>query len=322
MTDPESLDLQGRPGQAVSGSIRLSVRILRAPFFTATLAPVLLGAAVAWAEGYFHLGYLILTLVGALAIHAGLNVINDYFDHLSGNDAANPHPTPFSGGSRVIQEGIVTARQMLAISVAAFSVGAIIGLFLAATRGWTVLWLGLAGAFFAIFNSAPPFKLSYRGHGLAELGVGLGFGPITVLGSYYVQAQRLSPAALWASIPVAILIVAVLYINEFPDYEADKAVGKRTPVVLLGRERAVWGYVGLMAANYVAILSGVALKMLPLATLLALVTLPLAYQAVRRALRSHSAVAELIPANAATVTIHLATGLLLCIGYVLSGILV
>jgi 1,4-dihydroxy-2-naphthoate octaprenyltransferase len=300
---------------------RLTSRILRAPFFTATLVPVCVGAAVAWTQGHFHLGYLILTLIGALAIHAGLNVANDYFDHLSGNDEANPHPTPFSGGSRVIQEGIVTAGGMLATSVVAFSLGAVIGLFLAATRGWTVLWLGLAGAFFAIFNSAPPFKLSYRGHGLAELGVGLGFGPISVLGAYYVQAQRLSLEALWASIPVAILIVAVLYINEFPDYEADKAVRKQTPVVLLGRERAVWGYVGLMVANYTAILLGVALKALPLATLLALATLPTAYEAIRRALRFHSSVVELIPANAATVAIHLATGLLLCAGYVASGIL-
>jgi 1,4-dihydroxy-2-naphthoate octaprenyltransferase len=300
---------------------RLTSRILRAPFFTATLVPVCVGAAVAWTQGYFHLGYLILTLIGALAIHAGLNVANDYFDHLSGNDEANLHPTPFSGGSRVIQEGIVTAGGMLATSVAAFSLGAVIGLFLAATRGWTVLWLGLAGAFFAIFNSAPPFKLSYRGHGLAELGVGLGFGPISVLGAYYVQVQRLSLEALWASIPVAILIVAVLYINEFPDYEADKAVRKQTPVVLLGRERAVWGYVGLMTANYVAILLGVALKALPLATLVALMTLPQAYKAVRRALHFHNSIAELIPANAATVAIHLATGLLLCVGYVASGIL-
>lgn len=322
MASSEPLDLQGQPQKVAPSGLPLVARILRAPFFTAAAAPVCLGAAVAWTQGYFHLVYFALTLIGAVAIHAGLNVANDYFDHLSGNDEAHPHPTPFSGGSRVIQEAIVTARQMLAISMAAFALGALIGLFLAVARGWMVLWLGLAGAFFAIFNSAPPFKLSYRGHGLAELGVGLGFGPISVLGAYYVQAQRLSLEALWASIPVAILIVAVLYINEFPDYEADKAVRKQTPVVLLGRKRAVWGYVGLMTANYVAILLEVALKALPLATLVALMTLPLAYKAIRRALRFHSSIAELIPANAATVAIHLATGSLLCVGYAASGILV
>lgn len=294
---------------------RLAFRILRAPFFTATLAPVFVGTAVAWAQGHFHLAYFALTLIGAVAIHAGLNVANDYFDHLSGNDEAHPHPTPFSGGSRVIQEGIVTARQMLAISVTAFTVGAAIGLFLAAARGWMVLWLGLAGAFFAVFNSAPPFKLSYRGHGLAELGVGLGFGPIPVLGAHYVQAQRLGLEALWASIPVAILIVAVLYINEFPDYEADKAVGKHTLVVLLGRRRAVWGYAGLMAASYAAIVLEVWQKTIPQMALLAVISAPLAYWAVRRAMQFHSSIEELIPANATTINIHLATGIFLCLAY-------
>jgi 1,4-dihydroxy-2-naphthoate octaprenyltransferase len=296
---------------------RLAFRILRAPFFTATLAPVFVGTAVAWAQGHFHLAYFALTLIGAVAIHAGLNVANDYFDHLSGNDEAHPHPTPFSGGSRVIQEGIVTARQMLAISVMAFVLGAAIGLFLAATRGWMVLWLGLAGAFFAVFNSAPPFKLSYRGHGLAELGVGLGFGPISVLGAYYVQAQHLGLEALWASIPVAILIVAILYINEFPDYEADKAVGKQTPVVLLGRERAVWIYVGLMAANYVAIVLEFWLNLIPPMALLAVITAPLAYRAIRRAIKFHSSIEELIPANAATINIHLTTGIFLWLAYLI-----
>jgi 1,4-dihydroxy-2-naphthoate octaprenyltransferase len=313
----ESLDFQNQSGKAAPSGIRLAVRILRAPFFTAILVPVCVGAAVAWRQGYFHPVYFALTLIGAVAIHAGLNVANDYFDHLSGNDEAHPHPTPFSGGSRVIQEGLVTPRQMLAISIAAFGLGAAIGLFLAATRGWMVLWLGLAGAFFAIFNSAPPFKLSYRGHGLAELGVGLGFGPIPVLGAYYVQARHLNLEALWASIPVAILIVAILYINEFPDYEADKAVGKRTPVVVLGRERAVWGYVGLMAANYIAIVLEFWLNLIPPLALLAVVTAPLAYRAVRRAIEFHSSIEDLIPANAATINIHLATGIFLWLAYLI-----
>ena len=297
--------------------LRLALRILRAPFFTATLVPVCVGAAVAWSQGYSHLGYFALTLIGAVAIHAGLNVANDYFDHLSGNDEAHPHPTPFSGGSRVIQEGIVTARQMLAISVVALALGAAVGLFLAATRGWMVLWLGLAGAFFAVFNSAPPFKLSYRGYGLSELGVGLGFGPIPVLGAYYVQAQHLSLEALWASIPVAILIVAVLFINEFPDYEADRAVSKQTPVVLLGRERAAWIYVGLMAASYVAIVLEFWLNLIPPLALLAVITVPLAYQAIRRAIKYHSSIEDLIPANAATINIHLATGIFLWLAYLI-----
>ena len=296
---------------------KLAIRILRAPFFTAILVPVCVGAAVAWTQGYFQLVYFILTLIGAVAIQGGLNVANDYFDHLSGNDEAQLHPTPYSGGSRVIQEGSVTTRQMLVISVVAFVFGIAIGLFLAAARGWMVLWLGLVGGFFAVFNSAPPFRLSYRGHGLAELGVGLGFGFIPVLGAYYVQAQHLSVEALWASIPVTILVVAMLYINEFPDYEADKAVNKRTPVVVLGRARAVWGYAGLMAANYVAIVLESWLNLIPPLALLAMVTAPLAYRAVRCAIRFHNSIEKIIPANAATVNIHLVTGIFLWLSYLI-----
>jgi 1,4-dihydroxy-2-naphthoate octaprenyltransferase len=312
-------------GQRPSG-LALAIRVLRAPFFTASAVPVLLGTALAWRDGSFHLGYFVLTMVGALAIHAGLNVGNDYFDHLSGNDEANEHPTPFSGGSRVIQEGLVTSRQVLAISIAGYVVGIAIGLYLAATRGWPILWLGLLGVFFAVFNSAPPLRLSYVGHGLAELGVGVGFGPVTVLGAYYVQTQQLSATAAWASLPVAILIVAVLYINEFPDYAADKATGKQTPVVLLGRPRAVWGYVLLIAASYVAVVVEVALGIVPLLWLLALLSLPLGYRAIRCATQCYDAdenppVQQLLPANAATVQMHLLVGLLLSLGLILNGLL-
>ena len=168
-----------------------------------------------------------------------------------------------------------------------------------------------------VFNSAPPLRLSYVGHGLAELGVGVGFGPVTVLVSYYVQTQQLSAAAAWASLPVAILIIAVLYINEFPDYAADKETAKHTPVVMLGRSRAVWGYVFLIAASYVTVLIEVGLGIVPLAWLVALLTLPLAYRAIRCATHCYDSVEQLLPANAATVQIHLFTGLLLSLGSVL-----
>jgi 1,4-dihydroxy-2-naphthoate octaprenyltransferase len=321
MQSVKTVEAENRTSRTRLGRLQLAIRVLRAPFFTATILPVSLGAAVAWQEGSLHLGYLLLTIMGTLGIHAGLNVGNDYFDHLSGNDEANPHPTAFSGGSRVIQEGLVSPRRIWGVSLAAYLVGIAIGLYLAVARGWPVLWLGLAGVFLAFFNSAPPLRLSYRGHGLAELGVGLGCGPIAVLGSYYVQTQRLSATAIWASIPLAILIVAVLYINEFPDYEADKATGKNTPVVVLGRRRAVWGYVLLLVANYVAIILEVVLGAMPTLALLALLPLPLAYRAMRCALRSYDSVPELVPANAATVQIHLATGFLLSLGFVLSRLL-
>jgi 1,4-dihydroxy-2-naphthoate octaprenyltransferase len=302
-------------------SLAKFVRITRAPFLTAVAVPVLLGAAMAWSEGVLRVGYLILTLLGAACIHIGLNMSNDYYDHLSGNDEINQELTPFSGGSRVIQEGILSARQVLVVSLLFYLVGISIGLYLALDRGWPILWLGLIGVSLAFFHNIAPFGLYYLVPGVGELAVGVGFGPIAVLGSYYVQVQRLSVAALWASLPVGLLIAAVLYINEFPDFQADRAVGKRTLVVALGRKRAVWGYAALLIVAYVLVVLGVVVGILPLATLIALLSVPLAARGLWGAARFHSDTRELIPFNAVTIQLHLMTGLLMCLGYVVARFL-
>ena len=294
------------------------LQVIRAPFFTATVIPGLVGAALAWSEGRLHLGYLLLTVIGIICINAGTNTANDYFDHLSGNDAANQELTPFSGGSRFIQRGLVSPQRMLALSLTSFAGGAIIGLYLAASRGWAILWIGLLGVIIGFFSSAPPLKLNYRGHGLGELAAGIGCGPLIVMGSYYVQAQRLTAEAFWVSLAVGFLVAAVLYINEFPDYAADKAANKHTVVVLLGRERAVGGYVALLAAPYAIILVGVAVGLLPAALLISLLTLPLAWQGVQGVRKHHNDTVKLIPTNATTVQLNLVFGLLLCVGYAIA----
>jgi 1,4-dihydroxy-2-naphthoate octaprenyltransferase len=294
------------------------IRALRAPFFTAVIIPALLGAAISWREGRLHLGYLLLTVIGIVSVNAGMNTANDYYDHVFGDDEANKELTPFSGGSRVIQEGVYSARQMLGFSTVFYLLSIAIGLYLVWARGWGLLWIGLLGLALAFFSSAPPLKLNYRGHGLGELATGIGCGVLIVLGAYYVQAQQLSLEAFWASLPVTFLVTAILYINEFPDYAADKSVGKNTLVVVLGKKRAVWGYVALMFATYLSILLGVALGLLPWVTLLAIITLPLALRAIAGARRFYDDTPKLIPSNALTIQVHLLTGLLLCAAYVLA----
>jgi 1,4-dihydroxy-2-naphthoate octaprenyltransferase len=297
------------------------IRITRAPFLTAIIVPVLLGTCVAWREGSFHAGLFLLTLVGAVFVQVGLNMSNDYFDHLAGTDENNRELTPFSGGSRVIQDGTFGARKVLIVSTSCYLIGAAIGVNLAWIRGWPVLWLGLIGLFLAFFHNAPPVNLYSLAPGVGELAVGLGFGPVTVLGAYYVQTQQLSPGALCASIPIGLFIAAVLYINEFPDHQADKAAGKKTLVAVFGRKRAVWGYIGLLIAAYATIVIEVALRNTPLTTLLALLTLPLAFHSIQGALRFHSDTPGLIPIMATTIQTHLLTGLLLCTGYVIARFL-
>lgn len=305
----------------LAARLKTTVQILRAPFFTAVIIPTLVGASLAWQENTFHGGYLLLTLLGIVCINAGLNMSNDYFDHRSGNDENNPYLTPFSGGSRVIQDGILAPRLVLAGSIAFYFGGVAIGLYLAWARGWTLLWIGLLGVFFALFHNAPPFKLYHLAPGVGELAAGIGCGPLVVLGSYYVQTQRLGLEALWASVPMGLLVAAILYINEFPDEIADRRVGKKTLVVALGRERAVWGYAALLLAVYLSMGIGVAVRVLPYTMLLALLPLPLAYRAVRGAFRNYGDIQALIPTNALTIGLHVVTGLLMCVGYILSRLL-
>src|SRR3990172_8384776 len=163
----------------------------RLPFLSATFIPVLLGIAAAAYAGAFDWWLALLTLVGAAAIHIGLNVANDVFDTLSGADDLNVNPTQYSGGSRVIQYGLVTLRQMSAISITAYVVGSAIGIYLVVVRGSVeLLAIGVAGLVLSVFYTAPPLRLVHRG--LGELTTALGFGPIMVMGAYVVQTKELA----------------------------------------------------------------------------------------------------------------------------------
>ncbi len=293
---------------------------LRMPFLTAAIVPIFLGTAMAWAQkGVLDWGYFLLTLIAGLALHAGTNLINDYFDHLSGNDEVNQEfVRPFSGGSRVIQLGLLTPLEVLMGSLLFFTLGSLIGLYLVWTRGLFILALGAVALLSGMFYTGRPFN--WASQGIGEAVVGLNFGILMVLGAYYVQAQALSWAPVIAGVPVSLLIAAVLYLNEFPDYAADKAVGKRTLVVRLGRRKAVVGYTALLGATYLAILAGVLAGVLPLAALLGLITLPASLRAIQYARKHYASSFDLVPANALTIVTHLATGLLLTLAYAWEGL--
>jgi 1,4-dihydroxy-2-naphthoate octaprenyltransferase len=288
---------------------------LRASFLTATIVSVLLGTAIAWTKnGVFSLEYFSLALLGGIFLHLGTNVANDYFDHKSGNDEVNrDFVRPFSGGSRMIQLGLLTPSEVLFGALVFYTLGALIGLYLALTRGFFILLLGIVGLLSGFFYTAPP--LNWASRGMGEALVGLNFGTLVTLGAYYVQTQTLTAEPVLASIPVSLLIAAVLYINEFPDYNADKTVGKRTLVVRLGRERAVYGYIAMMASVYVAILLCVLMRITPIYTLIGFATLPFAKVGIRCSLKHYSDPRNLIPANASTILCHLLTSLLLSVGY-------
>ncbi|MGD9403167.1 MAG: 1,4-dihydroxy-2-naphthoate octaprenyltransferase [bacterium] len=244
----------------MSSKPALWVRASRAPFLSASLVPVLLGAFAAfWRDGSFSAWRLALTLAGIACVHLGANLANDYYDYKTGCDSENPEPTPFSGGSRVIQDGLISSGAIIGASAALSAVGAAIGLYLnSLVPGNGVIMLALAGIAGGFLYTAVPVNLSYRG--LGEAVVFFCFGPLLVAGSYMVQAGRLDLWALAVSIPAGLLVLAILLVNEVLDVEWDGRAGKNTVVVWLGRERGYMLFLTAYTAAYVWIGLGIFLK--------------------------------------------------------------
>jgi 1,4-dihydroxy-2-naphthoate octaprenyltransferase len=308
-------ELGAKPRLSVWWTFFLTTRL---PFLTATIVPVALGGAVAARDNRFGWGWFLLALLGAVLIHLGLNMANDLFDDASGADAANVTPTPFSGGSRVLQYGLVSRRAVVIASAACYVAGIAIGLGLAAARGWGLLLIGAVGVVISLAYSAPPLRLVHRG--LGEVTTALGFGPVTTLGTYFVCAQRFSGEALYVSLPVAVLIALILYVNEIPDRAGDAVVGKRTLPVRWSKPRVVAGYAAGAGLAYVLIVAGVVFGVMPAWTLLALLTAPMARSVYRGLQRSYDKPYELMAAMQTNIALHLATGLLLVVGYVLDNV--
>jgi 1,4-dihydroxy-2-naphthoate polyprenyltransferase len=294
----------------------LFLRATRLPFLTATFVPVLLGIAVAaWTNG-FSWWLALLTVIGGACIHLGLNVANDVFDTTSGADAANVNPTQFSGGSRVVHYGLLSLREIALLSLGFYAVGIWIGIGLAALRGWDLLWVGVAGALVSVFYTAPPLRLVHRG--LGELAVFLGFGPIMVLGAYFVQAREYDLEPLLVSIPVGILIALVLYVNEVPDRPADAAAGKRTLPVRLSKEVVTGAYAAAVALAFGLIVVFAVAGWIVRPAIIAVAAAPLAVPVYRALQEFYEQPYALMPAMAKNIQLHLATGMLLIAGYVIA----
>jgi len=303
-------------------SLKLRVWLveLRAPFFTAAVVPTLLGTALAWhALGEFDALLFLLTLVGVVMAHAGTNVVNDYFDYKSGTDVMNRNRSPFNGGSPFLLDGTLTPTQVYRGAMAMFAIAAIIGLYLAYSVTWVIIPLGVIGIGLGYFYTSP--RVNLAGMGVGELAVGMGFGPLIVEGAYIVQTGVLSLEAFLAGLPVGLLIGLVLFINQFPDMEADKNAGKVHWVARMGLKSASAWYVGLMVATFVTIALLWSMEIYPVYVLVALAPAALAFKASRIVREKYNQFKELLPAQAMTVQIHLLVGLLLSVGFIVAGML-
>jgi 1,4-dihydroxy-2-naphthoate polyprenyltransferase len=275
------------------------------PFtFTASVTPVLVGTATAIRDTrQFYLLIFAAALLGSVAIQAATNLANEYYDHARGTDSrASPGP------GHVIQDGLLSPRAVLAGSVALFALGSLLGLWLVAVAGWPVLALGVLSVLAAYAYTGGPAPLGYIG--LGDLVVFVFMGPVIVLGAYYVQARAISTTAVWASVPMAALVTAILVVNNLRDVEDDRRKGKRTLATFIGPAATQVEYVLLIAAAYASIVVGVGLRSLPPAALLTLLTLAPAAQVCRR-VRVETDPARLTLLLRKTAQLHQWMGLLL-----------
>src|SRR3989454_3116288 len=210
---------------------------LRAPFLIASIIPVLVGALAAWQiRSAFNLPFFLLCLLGAVFIHLGANMANDALDFRSGNDANVHHLNPFAGGSRVLIRGVLNPRTHLAVAFAFLGLGSLIGIYLVTQVGTALLWIGILGVAVAYSYVRPPLRLAHRG--LGEIAVGLEFGPVTVLGTYYVLARTFDSAAIVLSISFGLLVAGGPPVEQGPASPPGPAGGGRTLVGRLGVSRA------------------------------------------------------------------------------------
>jgi 1,4-dihydroxy-2-naphthoate octaprenyltransferase len=284
----------------------------RPQFLLLSVVLAFLGTSLAWYNGAFHLGHAILAFIGLLLCHISVNVLNDYYDYISGIDLKTRR-TPFSGGSGFLPAASLNPRHVLRFGLACFLLAVPIGIYFVLVIGWPLLPLLLVAAICILLYTPLLTKL-----GWPEWAPGIGLGALPILGAYFIQTGQYTLPAVVASIPSFILVHNLLLLNEFPDAEADKTAGRKTLPITMGGRGAGIVYSALTIILYLWIIGWVAAGLMPVFCLIALATLPLAVRAIRGALNSHDE-SKLMPAMASNVLVVLLTQLLLGIGYLLAG---
>ncbi len=293
--------------------IMVLIRAARLPFLTGSLMPVALVAALASFQGVWEgFSYFFLTVLGVAGLHTGGNLLNDYYDSF-GSDPLNRFYTPFSGGSRVIQNGEMSAENVRNLAYACLGVGVVCGLALIYLGRPLVALLGLFGLAAAYLYSATPVQLMSKG--LGELTIFLAFGPVLSLGAYYAMTGKPGSEGFWVGLPLAFLITAILWINEFPDLEADTAAAKEHLVARLGLKKSRWVYAALMLGPFLSLPVLMEVFAFPGHLFAGLVALPLALRAVSLAWRTTPTEEEFVSIQALTIKTHFLLGLSLTLAF-------
>jgi 1,4-dihydroxy-2-naphthoate octaprenyltransferase len=243
---------------------------------------------------------LTLTVLAVFCVEVAKNASGEIYDWDSGTDQriAEEDRSPFSGGKRVMVDGLLTRRQTRAVALVSYGIATLLGAVIVLGHEPRAFGYAFAGVCLAFFYHGPPFKLSYRGFG--ELAVGLAYGPLLVSGTYLVLRGTVTPQVVLLGVPLGLLIAAFLWINEFPDYRADAESGKRNLVVLLGRKAAGQVFTGMIAAAFL-VLAALPFVGVPWGVWLGAVAAVPGFSAARIALANPEATPRIVPAQAKTL---------------------
>ncbi len=287
-------------------------RVIRIRFLLASVIAVSAGLALSWWHGVqIDIWYAIMTLGGVIALHASVDLLNDYWDYKRGIDTLTQR-TKMSGGTGVLPEGLLEPTQVYRAGIIFLIIGGLIGSYFVVIDG-IIIGLILAFAVLSIYF----YSTKIVDSGLAELFVTVK-GTMIVLGTYFIQSSEINISSIMAGIFVGVLSSLVLFITSFPDYEADKAKGRKTLVIFLGKQKATTMFWIFPIIAYSVLISGIIYEIFPLYCIISLAVVPLIIKAGLKLKQNFDEISGLVPAMSSTITFSRITGTLFVIGFILS----
>ncbi|MGA1839831.1 MAG: prenyltransferase [bacterium] len=286
----------------------------RPQFLLLSVTLVMVGSSAAFYSGYHHIPHMFLALLGLIAFHISVNVLNDYYDFKTGIDL-NTKRTPFSGGSGLLPSGKISPEAVHDMGLITLGIGCLIGVYFLFKIGWQLLPILIIGVFSIYFYNPLISKLL-----IGEIFAGLGLGLLPVLGVFWVITGKITSLAFFAGMPPFFLTFNLLFLNEFPDSDADMIGGRRHLVIWLGKKKAGILYLVITIITYIWIILGIVIGILPVWTLLALLTIPVAIRAIKGALKDYNDFEKFIPAQGSNVILVLATQALFALGFLIAAL--
>ena len=298
------------PFQKIKKIVSLWSRAIRIKFLLASVIAVTNGIAISyWKTGYIDFGYALLTFFGVLCLHISVDLLNDYSDFKRGIDT-NTKRTKYSGGTGVIPENLIDSRLIYCAGIIFLIMGGLTGFYFVTTKGIIILIL-LIFAIISIYF----YSTNIVNAGLGELFVAIK-GCMVVLGSYYIQSDTIELTSVYVGVIIGLLSALVLLVTSFPDYEADKKSGRRTLIIVIGKENSVKLFILIIGITYAMIIGGSIFKVLPIFSTIALLSIPFAVKAVHK-LRRFNDSGELISSMANSIIYSRVCGILLAISFII-----